>query len=52
MSTVHRTAGEPGVASGHDHDGWHRGMLTASIIMAAFGIGWALWGAAGLPAAA
>jgi hypothetical protein len=27
-------------------------VLTASIITAAFGIGWALWGASGLPAAA
>ena len=52
MSTVHRNPGEPGVVAVHGHDGWHRGMLTACIIMAAFGTAWALWGAAGLPAAA
>ena len=52
MSTVQRNPGEPGVVAVHGHDGWHRGMLTACIIMAAFGTAWALWGAAGLPAAA
>ena len=52
MTTDHRTAGERGVVSVHGHAVWHRGVLTASIITAAFGIAWALWGASGLPAAA
>ena len=52
MTTDHRTAGERGVVSVHGHAVWHRGVLTASIITAAFGIVWAVWGASGLPAAA
>jgi hypothetical protein len=52
MTTDHRTAGERGVVPVHGHAVWHRGVLTASIITAAFGTAWALWGASGLPAAA
>jgi hypothetical protein len=50
MTTDHRTVGERGAVSVHGHAVWHRGVLTACIIAAAFGIAWALWGASGLPA--
>ena len=51
MTIDHRTVGERGAVSVHSHAVWHRGVLTACIIAAAFGIAWALWGASGLPAA-